>query len=665
MSTQPIESSEWRQARRTAFLQDALAALTNRPADLLSFEEVRQKLHLRNVRYLGLQNVPLAQIVGSVGRYRDFTRAFFPRQDELSQRWQHIERLTNIGGGLPPVELYKVGQIFFVHDGHHRVSVARQLQSPTIQAYVWEYETRVSLEPQTDVKDLWVKAAYATFLEHTDLDGLCLSYNLELSDPEGYTELLHEIIGFQQNISLIDGQTVPFDQAVALWCEMHYAPIVQIIRQQDILVEFPGRTETDLYLWLRRHQEELEMRYSQRVMLEEAADDLARRFAEKPSPVSQFKRVAERLAEEMGEWSGRLAESIAPGGRDENDAQAATALMAAVRQAIPEMPLCRFQGTSLAQWETWRQEFGQRLWNLLGVGDWPWQPRSRDDLSPTVAKEVDLGGLQRRLVWLRTEPELRVPLYLFIPKTNEPLPTVLVFPGHGTIAQTAGLRRSYQRANALALARAGFVTLTIELRGFGMLSAMGHLQIDAAARLVGRTWYGLLVHDALCAIDYLQTCPEVDTDRIGAAGIGTGGALTLYTAALDERVQVALVNSYLGKYVVTCLDEEHCPCNDIPGILRYAEMGDVAALIAPRPVMFVNGRRDPSTTLAARESFTIIRQMFSFLGLPQRTKLIEPENLGHHFDNQLAINWFRRWLSQRWIGKRTNRERENANRTDA
>ena len=118
----------------------------------------------------------------------------------------------------------------------------------------------------------------------------------------------------------------------------------------------------------------------------------------------------------------------------------------------------------------------------------------------------------------------------------------------------------------------------------------------------------------------------------------------MYTAALDDRVQVALVSSYLGQYVVTSLDEEHCPCNDIPGILRYAEMGDVAALIAPRPVMFVNGRRDPTTGPGARESFATVRHLYRFLGVPRRARLIEPEGMGHYFDNQLAIGWLRRWM---------------------
>ena len=121
----------------------------------------------------------------------------------------------------------------------------------------------------------------------------------------------------------------------------------------------------------------------------------------------------------------------------------------------------------------------------------------------------------------------------------------------------------------------------------------------------------------------------------------------MYTAAVDNRVQVALISNYLSKYIVMSLDEEHCPCNNIPGILRCAEIGDVATLIAPRPVMFVNGQRDPSiTTPAARESFGIVSHVYRLLGMHRRIRLIEPANMGHHFDNQLAIGWFRRWLAQ-------------------
>ena len=663
-----IEIQEWKQARQAAFAQDVLTAFTQRPADLLPFEEVRRRLQLHNRRYLGLQDVPLDHIVGSVGRYQDFTRAFFPRQEGMGERWRRVDRLVTSGGGLPPVELYKVGQVYFVRDGNHRVSVARQHNTPTIQAYVWEYKTRVPLEPDTDVDDLLSKAAHAAFLERTNVDHLCPNLHIELTRPDGYEDLLYEIETFQQSISTIDEREVGFEETVTLWCEMHYTPIVQIIQQRGILQAFPGRTEADLYLWLRRNHEELEARYGHRVLLEEAAADLAKRFGEKPTPARQIKKAVERLAEGVGELGGRLMESIAPGAQAQEDDALAAALLAPIRRVATTTPPYRFRGTTQAEWETWHTEFRERLWDLLGVGDRPWQRYGPDELKAEIEERTQIDGLWRELIWLNTDEDrsaepssraqaegrsrqsLHVPVYLFLPaEANEPRPAIVVFPGHGTIAQTAGLEKSYQRANALELARAGFVTLTMELRGFGRLGAMGHLQIDAAARLVGRTWYGLLVQDGMRAIDYLLTRPEVDPARIGATGIGAGGALTMYTAALDNRVQVALVNSYLGKYVVTSLNEEHCPCNDISGILRYAEMGDVAALIGPRPVMFVNGRRDPATSPAARGSFAIVRQVYRFLGVTQRAKLIEPEKMGHYFDHQLAISWFRRWLARNQV----------------
>ena len=93
MTTDPLRESkvqDWEQARRSAFIQDVLSAFTRRPTDLLPFEEVRQQLRLINAQYLGLRDVPLDQIVGSVGRYRDFTRAFSPRRRSLQERWRRI-----------------------------------------------------------------------------------------------------------------------------------------------------------------------------------------------------------------------------------------------------------------------------------------------------------------------------------------------------------------------------------------------------------------------------------------------------------------------------------------------------------------------------------------------------------------------------------------------
>ncbi|RMF00579.1 MAG: hypothetical protein D6768_12440, partial [Chloroflexi bacterium] len=108
------------QARRWAFLQDALSLIRYQPTDLLPFEEVREKLNLGSRTYLGRQEIPLDKIVGSVGRYEDFTRTFLPRNPGVRSRWENIDQLAE-RGGWPPIELYKVSDTYFVRDGNHRV----------------------------------------------------------------------------------------------------------------------------------------------------------------------------------------------------------------------------------------------------------------------------------------------------------------------------------------------------------------------------------------------------------------------------------------------------------------------------------------------------------------------------------------------------------------
>ncbi|NLF00325.1 MAG: hypothetical protein GX601_05035 [Anaerolineales bacterium] len=652
-SPTPTEMLDWETARRDAFLRSALAVLRREPVDLLPFEEVRQKLQLRNARYVGVQDVPLDKIVGSVDRYTDFTRDFLPRRRFLEKRWQRIDRLVTSGTGLDPVELYKVGEVYFVHDGNHRVSVARHHGAPSIEAYVWEFDVRVPVGPDVTIDDLLCAGARAAFLERTDADKLCPDIHIELTQADGYDYLLYEIQSIQQSVAQIDGRQVPWGEAVQLWCEMRYTPVVDIIRSQDILKRFPNRTEADLYLWLRRNHEELDVRLGDHVLMEEAAEDLAKRYGEQASPITYVREAVGRLAGGVGELSGRLVESIAPRSEHktveqlEDDALSA-ALLSSVCQVAHDAPRYRFRGQTEEEWEAWRARLHERLWDLLGAGERPRQPYGTAELNPEIQEDETLAdGIRRQLIWINTERTFSLPLYLFLPSGSEdehPRATVIVFPGHGTIAQSAGLQRSYQRGNALTLARAGFVTAAMELRGFGWLDAVGHLRIDAAAKLVGRTWYGLLVQDAMRTIDYLVTRPEVDAQHIGTTGIGAGGALSMYTAALDERVRVTLVNSYLGKYVTTCLEEEHCPCNDIPGIRRDMDMGDVAALIAPRPALYVNGLKDPATTPQARESFAIAHWPYQLLGYPNHARLIEPRRMGHVYDSELAVAWFRRWF---------------------
>jgi uncharacterized ParB-like nuclease family protein len=139
---------DWNRARRKILYQEVVRFFKQCSVDLLSFEEVRSGLHLGQKFDRGLQEIPLDRIRGSVGRYDDFTSAFLPRKrHNMRQRWERVD-VAMRAGRTPPIEVYQVGESYFVLDGNHRVSVARQLGLETIEAYVCEFPTLVLAQKQ-------------------------------------------------------------------------------------------------------------------------------------------------------------------------------------------------------------------------------------------------------------------------------------------------------------------------------------------------------------------------------------------------------------------------------------------------------------------------------------------------------------------------------------
>ncbi|MFN8454013.1 MAG: hypothetical protein U0401_04950 [Anaerolineae bacterium] len=273
---------DFEQAHRHAFVQDMLSLVRYEPVDLLPFETVREKLHLSNKYYLGLQEIPLDQIVGSVGRYEDFTRTFMPRKTATRHRWEQVDSLAD-SGGWPPIEVYKVSDTYFVRDGNHRVSVARQLGMETIEAHVWEYPTRVPLESDDDLEDLILRQEYLEFLESTELDKLRPDQWIVLTLPGGYWELEESIALHRHWKNWDKDEDMPWLEAVADWYDTIYLPLVNEIHEEEILGLFPGRTEADLVVFVLRHWSKLEREYGgEEVQPEEAVEDFAERTRANP-----------------------------------------------------------------------------------------------------------------------------------------------------------------------------------------------------------------------------------------------------------------------------------------------------------------------------------------------------------------------------------------------
>lgn len=267
--------ADFREARHRASMEQIMARLRGESVDLLSYEDVRKKLRATVAPGVELKEIPLDAIVGSVGRYSDFTRSFLPRHDSNQERWARVQVAVNDPQGVPPIEVYEVGDVYFVRDGHHRVSVARQLGSTHIQAYVTRVKTRVPLSPGVRVPDLWIKAEYAEFLERTNLDQLRPGANLEMTEAGQYGKLEEHIAVHRYFMGLDEKRDVSWEEAVAHWYDVVYLPVVELIRRQGILDEFPNRTETDLYLWLLDHRAALEEALGWEVATESAAQHLA------------------------------------------------------------------------------------------------------------------------------------------------------------------------------------------------------------------------------------------------------------------------------------------------------------------------------------------------------------------------------------------------------
>ena len=270
-------SSDFSRARMKSFLNRIRSLVSGKPTRLLSYDEVKSHLHIGGPIYRGIQTVPVQQIVGSLNRYGEFDRAFLPVDDHLASRWQSVDSAFYKAIGLPPVLLYKVGQVYFVVDGHHRVSVAREQGQLEIDADVRECSTKVNITPDLRPEDLSILGEKVHFLERTRLDHLRPQARVRLTIAGGFDRILEHIAVHRYFMGLDQGREISEDEAVMDWYDHVYRPIIQVIRSSRVLDEFPGRTEADLYLWILDHQQYLAEAEGQPL---DRPEDAAREFLE-------------------------------------------------------------------------------------------------------------------------------------------------------------------------------------------------------------------------------------------------------------------------------------------------------------------------------------------------------------------------------------------------
>jgi dienelactone hydrolase len=297
----------------------------------------------------------------------------------------------------------------------------------------------------------------------------------------------------------------------------------------------------------------------------------------------------------------------------------------------------RFGARTRSEAEEWQRTLRSRLTELVGGF-----PTARQPLRPITLGTRTFPGYIREKVVFDSRLGVSVLAYLLLPeKARQPAPVMICVPGHGRgVDDIVGIddqgaertdKAGYQHDFAIQVAEAGMAALAIEPMGFGCrrdplnarlgLARKACDPVAGGALMVGETMIGWRVWDIMRTIDYIATRAELDQARVGCMGISGGGTVTLFSTALDPRIRVALVSGYLNTFRDSVGSLTHCTDNYVPGILNWAEMHDLAGLIAPRPLFVESGEKDDIFPIRASiESFNEVRKIYSVFGASDRVE---------------------------------------------
>lgn len=308
--------------------------------------------------------------------------------------------------------------------------------------------------------------------------------------------------------------------------------------------------------------------------------------------------------------------------------------------------------------DAWRDEVRAKLKEL--IGDEP----ERVPLNVRIEWTDETEDFKEYRFVYDSEPETSVPAHLLVPKAaKKPCPVVICLQGHSTGMHISLARAIYEKDEkaisggdrdfAIQIVREGYAALVIEQRAFGERISQRIIDHNPyyrttcylpamAAQLLGRTLIGERVWDISRAIDTMAEFPEIDTDRVACMGNSGGGTATYYAACLDERIKIAMPSCAVCSFSQSIGTLYHCACNYVPSLGKYVDMGDLAVLIAPRPLVVVAGAKDTGFLLPGVESeYEIIKKIYAKAGAPDACALVVGSE-GHRFYANPSWDVFRR-----------------------
>ncbi|MEP7287492.1 MAG: alpha/beta hydrolase family protein [Chloroflexota bacterium] len=318
-----------------------------------------------------------------------------------------------------------------------------------------------------------------------------------------------------------------------------------------------------------------------------------------------------------------------------------------------------FRAQSQSEAEQWQVALRETLRSLLGLND-----SERCPLDVHLIKESAEDGYRRELIVMQTAPGEYMPCYVLIPQNVlPPFRPVIALHGHGSwgVKSLMGVADSpleqefidqYHQDFALQLVQQGYLVFAPMLRGFAQRMESGEapletddtwltscLELSLNALMLGKTLLGLRIWDVMRLVDYIQTRPEPMHKEIACVGFSGGATVTLMTTALEPRINAAVISGYFNTFRNSLMSVSHCACNYIPNLLNYAEMADLAGLIAPRPLFIESGLHDPLYSIeGTRRAVADLERIYSVMEASPKlhTQIFDG---AHRWDGQGVYDW--------------------------
>lgn len=275
-----IANEHFNKARASELWRRVFSVLKPEDHELLSLHDVRKVLRTTGESYRGYKSVPIDKIIGSEGRYRDFSRTYLPRREHSRTRWTSIDRAHQKDVVLPAVNVYEIAGCYFVRDGNHRVSVARAMGMQEIDAIIVQLDTKIPLGEGTtksSLKRQVIGYEREEFHNKTDFQTFFPDIDIVFTETGRYNELTTHFEGHHRYLQKTN-PSASLKEAMRSWAKDIYLPIIDIITKERVLSRFPRRTVADLYMWIIKHRDELQAVGGRAFPIKDVVRDLSRKY---------------------------------------------------------------------------------------------------------------------------------------------------------------------------------------------------------------------------------------------------------------------------------------------------------------------------------------------------------------------------------------------------